>query len=226
MSSWIATITADHPEHWRSAIEVAFWDITKIRDIRAGDEVFFWQSKKGLVGWTRVTANAVSIDSETEPGPWNDDRDYRLRFPFQLISDEPRIDLSWGEISAGAGFTELARNGQIPVPSNGEQFMRDLFATTVTTTEVPAIREDYPDDRTQVRALIHRRQGQPAFRANLRVAYGDTCAISGSSVTQILEAAHIRPYKGKHSHRINNGILMRSDLHTLFDMHLITLEYS
>ena len=80
------------------------------------------------------------------------------------------------------------------------------------------------DAREWVEALIAVRQGQPEFRRMLLDAYDSRCAISGCDCSYALEAAHIRPYKGKHTNHIQNGILLRADLHTLFDLRKITIS--
>jgi putative restriction endonuclease len=67
------------------------------------------------------------------------------------------------------------------------------------------------------------RRGQRAFREGLLQAFGSACCISGSQVEATLEAAHIRPYRGPGSHTPGNGLLLRADLHTLFDLRLITV---
>jgi hypothetical protein len=73
---------------------------------------------------------------------------------------------------------------------------------------------------------IVRRQGQTQFRERLIKAYKGKCAISGSDVEQALEAAHIIPYDGKKTNNTSNGLLLRADLHTLFDLKLITIDPS
>lgn len=80
------------------------------------------------------------------------------------------------------------------------------------------------DARKRVVASIVRRQGQPAFRKKLLAAYGKQCAITGCAQVEVLEAAHIHPYKGEHTHALSNGLLLRADLHTLFDLYLIAIE--
>jgi predicted restriction endonuclease len=74
------------------------------------------------------------------------------------------------------------------------------------------------DARGRALALIVRRRGQPAFRRKLLKAYKSRCAISRCDCPDALEAAHIRQYKGRHTNHIKNGILLRSDIHTLFDL--------
>jgi putative restriction endonuclease len=80
------------------------------------------------------------------------------------------------------------------------------------------------DGRTHVIASIVRRRGQPQFRKRLLDLYDNKCAFSGCNVEKVLEAAHIVPYKGDHTNNPNNGLLLRADLHTLFDLGLMTIN--
>lgn len=75
-----------------------------------------------------------------------------------------------------------------------------------------------PDGREYDRRLILRRQGQPAFRLSLLRAYDGRCAVTDCSVVEVLQAAHIVPYRGKATDRVENGLLLRSDIHDLFDL--------
>ena len=61
------------------------------------------------------------------------------------------------------------------------------------------------------------RVGQSAFKALVLGAYQRHCAITGSRIEPVLEAAHIRPVKDGGIHRVDNGMLLRSDVHKLFD---------
>jgi putative restriction endonuclease len=61
------------------------------------------------------------------------------------------------------------------------------------------------------------RLGQQAFKAKVLDAYRQRCAITGSKIWPVLEAAHIRPVTRGGEHRLDNGLLLRSDVHTLFD---------
>ena len=62
------------------------------------------------------------------------------------------------------------------------------------------------------------------FRALITDAYSYRCAITREQTLPVLQAAHIRPYADGGSHELSNGLLLRSDLHTLFDQHYITIE--
>ena len=80
------------------------------------------------------------------------------------------------------------------------------------------------DSRVRVLSSIVRRRGQPAFRENLLAAYTGSCAITGCDVQAVLDAAHIIPYRGVESNHPGNGLLLRTDLHTLFDLKLIAID--
>lgn len=71
---------------------------------------------------------------------------------------------------------------------------------------------------------IRTRRGQPDFRDRLLRAYNRTCAVSGSTVVPLLEAAHIVPHAVETNYATGNGILLRSDIHTLFDLHLMAVD--
>ena len=70
------------------------------------------------------------------------------------------------------------------------------------------------------------RRHQSPFRTNLMTAYGHRCAISGFDVPEVLEAAHIDAHAKSGDNRTDNGLLLRADLHALFDMGLVRIEPS
>ena len=73
------------------------------------------------------------------------------------------------------------------------------------------------------RAETKFRLGQGGFRVVVTDAYRRRCAITGESTLPVLEAAHIRPYAAEGPHAIENGLLLRSDMHILFDKGLLTV---
>lgn len=84
-----------------------------------------------------------------------------------------------------------------------------------------------PDDHdARVRSFRETvvRIGASPFRSALMKAYHERCAITGSGVTQVLQAAHIIRYLGPHTDRVDNGLLLRVDLHQLFDKNLIGID--
>ncbi len=61
------------------------------------------------------------------------------------------------------------------------------------------------------------RLGQRAFQAVVLDAYRYRCAVTGDKIRPVLQAAHIRPLPDGGEHRLDTGLLLRSDVHTLFD---------
>jgi putative restriction endonuclease len=72
--------------------------------------------------------------------------------------------------------------------------------------------------------IVHPRLGQGLFRVLVTDAYSRRCAISGERTLPVLDAAHIKPYALVMRHEISNGLLLRSDLHTLFDQGYVSVD--
>ncbi len=115
---------------------------------------------------------------------------------------------------------------------DGRSVLQAKFVETATSTELKHFREDVEangftlgeDTRVRIMAGIVLRQGQSAFRSALMNVYGGACAISGCTVPAVLEAAHIVPYAGEHTNIVTNGLLLRADIHTLFDLHMLSID--
>lgn len=84
--------------------------------------------------------------------------------------------------------------------------------------------EGIEDARERVIRGIKIRRGQKNFRDALLAAYGGRCAITGCSIQDVLEAAHITPYLGPETNHVTNGLLLRTDLHTLLDCDLLGID--
>jgi putative restriction endonuclease len=83
-------------------------------------------------------------------------------------------------------------------------------------------------DEAQVRygtpTLITPRLGQGAFRAAVTEAYSRQCALTDGKVLPALDAAHIKPYREGGYHSKSNGILLRKDIHSVFDAGYATVD--
>ena len=80
------------------------------------------------------------------------------------------------------------------------------------------------DGRRHIIAAVVQRLGQQTFRRKLLAAYGMQCAVTRCKTIWVLEAAHITPYRGTRTNAVSNGLLLRADIHTLFDLALISIE--
>ena len=71
--------------------------------------------------------------------------------------------------------------------------------------------------------IIKPRLGQGGFRMSVADVYHRRCAITRERTLPALDAAHIRPYKLGGAHELANGVLLRSDVHSLFDKGYVTI---
>lgn len=89
---------------------------------------------------------------------------------------------------------------------------------------LPVIKESSEENRYGLAQLIKPRLGQGAFKIMITEAYNKRCAITGEKTLPVLQAAHIKPYSDNGPHDVKNGMLLRQDLHTLFDRGFITID--
>jgi putative restriction endonuclease len=100
---------------------------------------------------------------------------------------------------------------------------RYLPANPVDAAKSQLILEESGQSRYGKEILTKVRLGQGAFRILITDAYSRKCSISGEKTLPVLEAAHIKPYAESGPHFISNGLLLRSDLHKLFDTGYMTI---
>lgn len=74
------------------------------------------------------------------------------------------------------------------------------------------------------KGVAKHRIGQGAFRVKVADAYQRRCAITGEKTLPVLQAAHIKPYSEDGPHAVRNGLLLKSDFHTLYDDGYITID--
>lgn len=101
--------------------------------------------------------------------------------------------------------------------SVAEAILRHRLIVSATTGRLS---EQTSGDAT----LTTPRIGQQAFKLVVAEKYGHHCAITGEKVRPVLEAAHILPIAEGGQHRVDNGLLLRSDVHTLFDQGYLGLD--
>jgi putative restriction endonuclease len=85
---------------------------------------------------------------------------------------------------------------------------------------------DEPGERYGEPHLIRPRLGQGAFRVLVTDVYRRRCAVTQERTLPALEAAHIRPYGDGGEHEPRNGLLLRRDIHSLFDAGYVTVTPS
>jgi hypothetical protein len=98
------------------------------------------------------------------------------------------------------------------------------FTFVVEDASEPANDTAIPNDEDKLQAYARRvRKGQSRFRKALHTLYGSRCAFTGTDEETVLEACHIISHATTGDNSLDNGLLLRSDIHVLFDEHLMTL---
>lgn len=75
-----------------------------------------------------------------------------------------------------------------------------------------------------VHRMVKTRQGQSAFRRDLMEHQGGRCAVTGCTEQSVLEAAHVRAVSADGLHSVRNGLVLRADIHSLFDCGLLVID--
>jgi putative restriction endonuclease len=91
-------------------------------------------------------------------------------------------------------------------------------------SDIPPYQPTFDDERDYAALNKAVRNGQSQFKSGLIRIYDHFCMISGCTVPAAIEASHICPYKGENDNSPFNGLLLRTDLHRLFDSNLIGIE--
>ncbi|SDO46733.1 HNH endonuclease [Geodermatophilus sp. DSM 45219] len=154
--------------------------------------------------------------------------------------DDVRLDEDgywYADVLWSAEDTRRLMDAPIPRARFGQVVRAPVRANETTTALLDEWLDRGPEQSTdgnerpgqsqrpdRVRRDIALRRGQPAFRAKLLAAYERKCAVTGEAVEDVLEAAHIDPYSESGCNDLGNGLLLRADVHTLFDLHLLAVD--
>jgi hypothetical protein len=138
-----------------------------------------------------------------------------------------------------SGFEKKLNTGKkeeafgIHLNISDKQALEQLFHTlSNSTNDSSSIETEISDDLSnsevdeKVLQSIKTRRGQPAFRKALLDAFHGTCCITGCKVEALLEAAHIISHSTETNYSFFNGLLLRTDIHTLFDLGLLRITES
>jgi len=222
----------------------------KLKELRSGDLIVYVKRKEKLQplvvhpDYIRVIGQLRAIEGIDLPDPIRTYKNSNLR-SFPAFSAPHRKSEGRHGLAIGIGANQLKaiisilqRESAISAPDGTlEEVANGLESTSLEAP--PSLSppldsheaddstfdpESVLDDRKRAFRAICVRRGQLEFRNELLKAYGQRCAVSGCSVVDVLEAAHISPYKGILTNHVSNGLLLRADIHTLFDCGLLGID--
>lgn len=110
--------------------------------------------------------------------------------------------------------------------TDASEIGRDLIDSVLVKRSDSSVAETPPPYGGRIfgePSLVRRRRGQGVFQVLVVQAYDRRCAVSGEKALPVLQAAHIRPVSEGGLHETSNGLLLRSDIHTLFDRGYATI---
>lgn len=187
-----------------------------------------WLNRSSEFNFTEEASIALSIlrynkgiDSHLLPYQYfnNQEMILELDLPsiFEVI-DEPNREQEPFKPDQEPNFKVTAEK---ETPINSDQKKELEYSSLKTNHEsfIPSI----DDERSFITATVAYRVGQSNFRAKL-IEKWECCNITGCRTVAALDAAHIIPYRGEKDNDIRNGLLLRADIHRLFDAYQIGIE--
>lgn len=110
------------------------------------------------------------------------------------------------------------------LPDGNEQPTFESSEAVLANAAEPKALNSIEDARRLIERQIVARQGGAAFRAEALKRSGGRCAVTSWDVLPVLEAAHIVPYRGLLTNEADNALLLRADIHILFDRQLLSIN--
>lgn len=222
------------------------WSTGNTRRITRGDRVFLLkqgEEPRGIIAAGRITSEEVYDAPHYDPQRAAQG-DTALRadvvferilnpaesapLPVEDVEAGPLSDVYWQIPASGTELADdAARALEVLWSRHLEQIDGPRYLNSgeaIDASPGPEFVPEAGDWRVSAFRQIKARRGQQAFRDSLRERYGGKCMISGCTLMDVVEAAHIKPYRGDGDNHAANGLLLRADLHTLFDLDLIGIE--
>ena len=211
-----------------------WWRIAN-SNAQVGERVYVFKqgtkSPRGIIGVGEIIGRPELVSTPTDP----------VMRPRANIRFQKLVDPTDGFLLRLAEVVDFVPQSIIAAQSSGTRVPDDvaaelerrlapvLLAGTLAVSSKEADNPAYDpasagDERERAMRAICIRRGQPAFRNELLAAYGGRCTVTGCDIEDVLEAAHISPYSGPSSDNVCNGLLLRSDIHTLFDSGLLAFD--
>jgi putative restriction endonuclease len=203
-------------------------------------------------GWDvalSITATKASLYMDGEPVPLGDGT-WMLPYSAHTGADGVQLDSRWNQALVGnwiaripvgvflfhtrakyrnlglamvEDYVEAADTFYLRGPVQFGQPAETWEADSEPTEDEPALlAAEEVSERSRV--WIRRRHRQDVFRDALLSAYGSRCCVTDYEAEDALQGAHILAYAGRSSQSVRNGLLLRADIHLLFDRSLLAVE--
>jgi putative restriction endonuclease len=198
-------------------------------ELRVSEAWTIWGAANGVLNEAELAARARSYRTGMDVDPDPTIGCVILRNIFfahrgQELSEPP----NWARNNVTFTGYDLAQ----PDRRLDTEYVRHAFAALQSCARVdlawePDLRGvtlDWQGPRYGPPTLVRPRMGQGHFKRAVGAAYGHRCAVTASATYPSLEAAHIRPFAEGGEHSVSNGILLRTDVHRLYDRGYISID--
>ena len=186
-----------------------------------GDWHFGVKSRQGLKGDFQALGDLVKFIKSGDASDKGGGSIYKLIPPSELTKQSFSLEIEVQRMLTL--FGPLMRS--LTLSGSDSVYLTTQNALNVEHSSVEQFdpKDSFGGKTFKMRNLANR-LGQRKFREALLSAYEGTCAITGSTEISALQAAHISPYDGSKTNSVQNGILLRADIHNLFDLGLIAID--
>jgi hypothetical protein len=207
---------------------IVLWDKHALLGVSVIEEITTTQVRKPIYKCPSCGNSSIKTRSVQRPTyrcyGCKHEFDFAIRQDKEVTSYASRHEAAWIDLAGVLSGSELRQ--LCLIPGTQHSFRRlDWSAFTKAINQrtgelaLPLLRTT----RARVRgghstATVRVRIGQADFRRRLLQEHGDTCAFTGPAPTSVLEAAHLYSYADHATHHTHGGLLMRRDIHRLFDL--------
>jgi hypothetical protein len=207
-----------HPLNFAQRREV----LNRLIQIVGGEEGKDPVSRELVKLFKQEYASRFCIRPHKPPAPWGniDSAMFALIYREYLERHPAGIHENIDDL-----FATLMRlmEGKTPASELGQELLK-IWSDLQQAGEQDFNPDDIKDERQKRKRAVVNRPGQKKFKHQLMKAYGGCCSITGCSVESVLNAAHIIPYLGTKTDHPSNGLLLRVDIHKLFDIHYLSIN--
>ena len=211
---------------------LVFWDELNLIGASTVASIEQWPGTKNISRCPRCASTNIASRKTRTPRFRCDDCHEEFETPIVTKAEVTHYrtdhEQGWVDLAGlldGATLREFTGYSQNSIRRlDWDQFARAIEAAAGSTVLNPVnIVQDFVIGGGHTTRQVSVRIGQPVFRAHLIKKYGSICAFSGRAPAEALEACHLYSYAEVGRHDIEGGLVLRRDLHRLFDQGLLAV---
>lgn len=237
--TWDSTV--NNHSNVRVGDAIAIWDKRRLLGVSVIEDITATATEKLIRRCPSPTCGKSSIKERTTKEPRFRCQVCRLEFDepdtevVQVMEYRSRHDAAWSsleDVLSGEHLRALCESPKSQLSMRALDWGRFKDAVEDRGAESAVERvlgrmlgvdpaepdsEGWRSPQGHTKAVVRVRRGQGAFRKQLLSTYGSACAFTGTAPDRVLEAGHLYSYAKLGEHHLHGGLLLRRDVHRLFD---------